>query len=151
MLLIVFPSLALGWRNISRVFDFCVISCFLASFTSMLSLVRSYTTTTNRSSSDIASSLTSVDMPWNSLHTSVTSGKTLLQVLQAVNSSSESVLASTTTSVLTVRMVTFLLPFCTAYATCRSRQLSASPCEQVAFRGRTESFTSMCRIHFLVV
>ena len=37
--------------------------------------------------------------------------------------------ASTTTSVSTVRMVTFLHPFCTASATCRSRRVSASSCE----------------------
>ena len=60
-----------------RVLDLCVKSFFLPSFTSMLSLVRSYISTTNRSgSSDIDSSLTSLDMPWSSLHASVTSRKT---------------------------------------------------------------------------
>ena len=49
--------------------------CFLASFTAMKSLVRSYISTTNLSSRDIDSSLTSSGMSSSSLKVSVTSGK----------------------------------------------------------------------------
>ena len=47
---------------LSRALDLCAKSYFLASFTSMVSLVRSYISTTKRSSSDIDSSLTSLGM-----------------------------------------------------------------------------------------
>ena len=53
---------------------------------------------------------------------------------KAIHSSSGAALlneatASTTTSVSTALMVTFLHPFCTASATCRSRRVSTSSCE----------------------
>lgn len=67
----------------SRVLCFWVKRCFLASFTFMLSLVQSYISTTNRSSSNIDSSLTSLGIHGSSLNASVISGK-VFQVNQAV-------------------------------------------------------------------
>ncbi len=52
---------------LSRVLDFREKSCFLASFTLMLSLVQSYISTTNLSKSNIDPSLTSVGMNKSSL------------------------------------------------------------------------------------
>ena len=79
--------LSVAWvgRMFSRVLDFRVKSCFLASFTSVLSLVRSYISTTNCScsSSNIDHSLTSLGMHRSSLNASFTSGKDF-QVSQAV-------------------------------------------------------------------
>ncbi|KAK3878933.1 hypothetical protein Pcinc_016476 [Petrolisthes cinctipes] len=68
---------------LSRALDLCAKSCFLASFTSIMSLVRSYINTTKRSSSDIDSSLTSLGMRKSSSKASVTSGNTF-QISQAV-------------------------------------------------------------------
>ena len=52
-------------------------SCFLASFISIMSLVRSFISTTNLSSRDIGFSLASEDMHSSSVNASVTSGNTL--------------------------------------------------------------------------
>jgi len=71
-----------GWM-FSRVLDFCLKSCFLASFTSVLSLVQSYISTTNRSSGNIDPSRTSLGMHRSSSNASFTSGKDV-QVFQAV-------------------------------------------------------------------
>ena len=161
----------------SRVLDFCVKSCFFASFTSLLSLVLSCISTTNRSSSNIYPPLTSLGMHRSSLKVPFTTGKSF-QLSHAVffplpanedivsqsvkawktgrvrhcvgfvvgtiswtamyrkldptrkrtHSSSRAILlneatVSTTTSVSTIRMVTFLHPFCKASATYRSRRV----------------------------
>ena len=68
---------------LTRDLEFCEKCCFLVSFTSMLSLVRSYISTRNISSRNIDSSLTSFGIPRSSLKALVTSGKDL-QVTQAV-------------------------------------------------------------------
>ena len=68
---------------LSRALDLCAKSCFLASFTSMMSLVRSYISTMKRSSSDIDSSVTSPGMRKSYSKASVTSGNTF-QISQAV-------------------------------------------------------------------
>ena len=68
---------SLGLVMFSRVVDFCVKSCYLASFTFMLSLFRSYINITNRSSNNIDHSLTSLGRHRSSLKASFTSGKDL--------------------------------------------------------------------------
>ena len=68
---------------LSRALGLCAKSCFLASFTSLMSLARSYISTTMRSSSDIDSSLTSLGMRNSSSKASVTAGNTF-QISQAV-------------------------------------------------------------------
>ena len=59
----------------SKVLDFCEKSCFLVSFTSVLSLVQSYISTTNRSNSNIDPSLILLGMHRSSLKSLVTSEK----------------------------------------------------------------------------
>ena len=76
-------SAACVGRMLSRVLDLCAKSCFLATFTSMMSLVRSYISTTKRSNSYIDSSLTSLGMRNSSSKASITSGNTF-QISQAV-------------------------------------------------------------------
>ena len=66
-----------------RALDLCAKSCFLASFTSMVWLVRSYISTTKHSSSDIDSSVISLGMRKSSSKASVTSGNPF-QISQAV-------------------------------------------------------------------
>ena len=61
----------------------CAKGCFLASLTSMMSLVRSYISTMKRSSSDFDSLLTSLGMRKSSSEASITSGNTF-QISQAV-------------------------------------------------------------------
>ena len=67
----------------SRVGEFCVKSCLLASFTSVASLVRLYISTINRSNSSIDSLLVSLGMHWSSLKAPFTSEKDF-HVSQAV-------------------------------------------------------------------
>src|SRR6267154_245774 len=67
----------------SMALDCCVNSCFLAPFTSTMSLIRSYISITNRSSSNTDSGLISLGMDSSSEKASLTSGK-YFQISQTV-------------------------------------------------------------------